>query len=124
MQSLTADERADVLRRLADLLQSRKQEILRANSEDMAASEAAGKVCHRSLSSYSLFMYLIVCIFMKLKEQDRVIIQLCVSTNEQMCLLVSLFEKHEKTTTTITKLTYTLLLFFLSMISFCTRLDV
>ncbi|KAI1301563.1 Delta-1-pyrroline-5-carboxylate synthase [Halotydeus destructor] len=42
LQSLTADQRADVLRRLADLLQNRKQDILRANSLDMAASDSAG----------------------------------------------------------------------------------
>lgn len=42
LQTLSPDQRADVLIRLADLLQSRKQDILRANSQDMAASEAAG----------------------------------------------------------------------------------
>lgn len=42
LQSLTSDERADVLNILADLLQSRKAEILLANSQDMAASETAG----------------------------------------------------------------------------------
>lgn len=42
LQSLSPGERSDVLIGLADLLQSRKQDIMAANSLDMASAEASG----------------------------------------------------------------------------------
>ena len=43
LQSLTPEERSNILVKLADLLQTNKQQILSTNSLDMACAEASGE---------------------------------------------------------------------------------
>ena len=61
LQSLTSEERAQVLIKLAELLQSRKQEILSENNKDLVQAEQAGNALigsnHQSVSSSLLYQF-------------------------------------------------------------------
>ena len=60
LQALTSEQRAQVLIKLAELLQSRKQEILSENNKDLVQGEKAGKHCNQNQRCYLINCYLIL----------------------------------------------------------------